>query len=70
MNLWGIEDGKDGYDYVEWIAKQPWCNGKTSFFGNSGVCMVVWRIAAQQPPHLSCIAAWEGTGNMLSLIHI
>ena len=64
VKLWGVEDGQDGYDYVEWIAKQPWCNGKTSFFGNSGVCMVVWRIAASMPPHLTCIAAWEGTGNM------
>src|SRR5215472_6730796 len=21
-------DGRDGYDVVEWLAKQPWCNGK------------------------------------------
>ncbi len=64
VNLWGIEDGKDGYDYIEWIAGQPWCNGRVTLFGNSGVCMVIWRIAAEQPPHLACIAAWEGTGNM------
>jgi predicted acyl esterase len=62
--LWGEEDGRDGYDFVEWAGVQSWCNGRVTFFGNSGVCMVIWRIAAQQPPHLACIGAWEGTGDM------
>ena len=62
--LWGEEDGKDGYDFIEWAAAQAWCNGRVTMMGNSGVCMVIWRIAAEQPPHLTCIAAWEGTGDM------
>ena len=33
-------------------------------FGNSGVGMVQYRIAAEQPPHLACIAPWEGTGDL------
>jgi putative CocE/NonD family hydrolase len=33
-------------------------------FGNSGVAMPQWRIAAEQPPHLTCIAPWEGTGDL------
>ena len=32
--------------------------------GNSGVAMTQWRIAAEQPPHLTCIAPWEGTGDL------
>lgn len=62
--LWGEEDGKDGANFIDWAAEQGWCNGRVTMFGNSGVCMVVWRIAAQQPKHLTCIAAWEGTGDM------
>lgn len=62
--LWGEEDGKDGYDFIEWAGVQSWCNGRVTLFGNSGVCMVIWRIAAEQPPHLACIGAWEGTGDM------
>src|SRR5579859_5487524 len=23
-----VNEGRDGYDTVEWLAKQPWCNGK------------------------------------------
>ena len=32
--------------------------------GNSAVAMTQWRIAAQQPPHLACIAPWEGTSDI------
>lgn len=64
VSNWGLQDGEDGYDFIEWAAQQAWCNGKCTLFGNSGVCMVIWRIAATQPPHLACIGAWEGTGDM------
>lgn len=64
VSNFGLQDGRDGYDFIEWAAKESWCNGKISMFGNSGVGMVVWRIAAEQPPHLTCIAVWEATGDM------
>lgn len=60
----GIQDGKDGYDFIEWAAEQSWCNGRTALSGNSCVAMTQWRIASQQPPHLVCIAPWEGTSDM------
>lgn len=62
--LWGTQDARDGYDFIEWVAAQPWCNGKVTLMGNSGVCMADWKIAAEQPPHLACLAAWEGTGDL------
>ncbi len=64
INMFGTQDGRDGYDFVEWLATQPWCNGKIGMCGNSGVAMPHWRIAAEQPPHLACIAPWEGTGDL------
>ena len=64
VSNFGPQDSRDGYDFIEWAATQPWCNGKISLFGNSGVAMVIWRIAAEQPPHLTCIAVWEGTGDL------
>lgn len=63
LKPWGDAFAQDGYDYVEWIAQESWCNGKVGMFGNSGLCMSQWRIAAAQPPHLACIAGWEGTGD-------
>jgi predicted acyl esterase len=51
---------EDGYDYVEWAAKQPWSNGKLAFSGNSYLAISQWFIAAEAPPHLAAIAPWEG----------
>lgn len=64
VTFFDTQDGRDGYDYIEWLAKQVWCSGKIGMFGNSGVAMTQWRIAAAQPPHLACIAPWEGTGDI------
>ncbi len=64
INMFGTQDGRDGYDFIEWLATQHWSNGKVGMSGNSGVCMVQYRIAAEQPPHLTCIAPWEGTGDL------
>lgn len=62
--MFGTQDAQDGYDFIEWVAQQEWCNGKVGMNGNSGVAMTQYRIAAQQPPHLACIAPWEGTGDL------
>jgi len=64
VNMFGTQDARDGYDFIEWAASQWWCSCKVGMFGNSGVAMVQWRIAAEQPPHLVCIAPWEGTGDL------
>lgn len=60
----GTQDGSDGYDFIEWIAGQHWCNGRVGLEGNSCVAMTQWRIAAEQPPHLAAIAPWEGTSDL------
>jgi predicted acyl esterase len=62
--MFGTQDARDGYDFIEWLVTQWWCNGKVGMSGNSGVAMTQWRIAAEQPPHLTCIAPWEGTGDL------
>lgn len=46
------------------MTAQEWCNGHATMIGNSGVCMAHWRIAATRPPHLACLAAWEGQGDL------
>ncbi len=56
----GAQNGRDGHDAVEWVAAQPWSSGKVGLYGNSALAMCQWAIAAEQPPHLTCIAPWEG----------
>lgn len=46
-------DMPDGYDTVEWIAEQPWSNGKTGIFGTSAPGITSNLAAAAAPPHLT-----------------
>ncbi|WP_273388973.1 CocE/NonD family hydrolase [Barnesiella viscericola] len=57
---WGHEDSLDGCDVIEWIASQPWSNGKVGMSGNSWLTVSQWFIAAERPEHLAAIAPWEG----------
>lgn len=60
IHFWGRQDGLDGFDLIEWLGAQPWCNGKVGMSGNSWLAISQWFIAAEQPPHLAAIAPWEG----------
>ena len=64
VSMFGLTDGRDGCDFIEWAAAQDWCSGDVALFGCAGVAMTVWRIAAEKPEHLRCIAVWEGTGDL------
>ena len=46
-------EGLDGYDTVEWIAEQPWSNGKVGTTGLSFEGAVQQEMAITRPPHLT-----------------
>lgn len=48
-------DDQDGYDCIQWIAQQPWCNGKVAMWGGSYWGITQWRAAVAQPPALKAI---------------
>ena len=48
-------DAKDGYDTIEWIAKQSWSDGKVGMLGSSCLGIVQLLAATQTPPHLTAI---------------
>jgi len=50
-----INEPKDGYDTIEWLAAQPWSNGKVGMIGGSYVGWVQWWAASERPPHLVTI---------------
>lgn len=45
-------EGRDGYDTIEWAAKQPWSNGKVGSQGGSYLGHVQWAAMSQNPPSL------------------
>ncbi|CAK7216890.1 hypothetical protein SEUCBS140593_003017 [Sporothrix eucalyptigena] len=64
MCILGTQEAEDGYDAIEWVARQPWCSGSVGLAGNSHLAIAQWFIAAQQPPSLKAIAPWEGCGDL------
>ena len=48
-------EGRDGYDTIEWAATQPWSNGVIGTFGLSYPGAVQWLAAVENPPHLKAM---------------
>ena len=46
------QEGRDGYDTIEWAARQPWSNGSVGTYGLSYPGAVQWLAAVEQPPSL------------------
>ncbi len=51
-----VNEIDDGYDSVEWVAGQPWCNGKVGMWGSSYLGATQWLAAKAKPPSLAAIA--------------
>ncbi len=49
------QEARDGHDVVEFLAKQPWCNGKVAMWGGSYVGYDQWATMKELPPHLATI---------------
>jgi uncharacterized protein len=57
---WGLLDAQergDLYDVIEWIAAQPWCDGKVGMLGISYFAMAQMAAAVAKPPSLKAIFA-------------
>jgi putative CocE/NonD family hydrolase len=48
----------DGDDTLNWIARQPWSNGKIGMTGGSYLGIVQWKVAPLNNPHLKAIFPW------------
>jgi hypothetical protein len=57
---------RDGYDTVEWIAKQNWSNGKVGTWGPSALGITQYMMAGSAPPHLVCQFVEVGATNLYS----
>ena len=51
-----VNEIDDGYDSVEWVAAQSWCDGKVGMYGSSYIGATQWLAAKAKPPSLVCIA--------------
>ena len=52
---------RDGYDAVEWLAAQPWCDGAVGMWGISYGGFTSIQVAKLRPPHLRAIVPIQAT---------
>ncbi len=65
----GKTAAEDGYDIIEWIAAQPWCNGNVAMMGASGYGVMQWLTAPLNPPHLKALVVLGTTDNYRGLCY-
>ena len=49
------QEPHDGHDVVEWLAQQPFCDGKVAMWGGSYAGFDQWATAKELPSHLATI---------------
>lgn len=54
-NAGGVSLGEDAHDFIEWVAAQPWCDGRVGMIGISYFGSMQLLAAAERPPHLKAI---------------
>jgi predicted acyl esterase len=65
----GSKAAQDGYDMIEWIARQPWCSGSVAMMGASGYGVMQWTTAPLNPPHLKALVVLATTDNYRGLCY-
>ncbi len=55
LDEYTADETRDGFDAVEWLAAQPWCDGNVGMWGISYGGFTAIQVAALRPPHLRAI---------------
>jgi hypothetical protein len=64
-----LDDARDGHDTIEWIAAQPWCNGRVGTFSGSAEGIVQLLAAGEAPPALRCAHVGVAAGDVWQAIN-
>ncbi|TGD56572.1 CocE/NonD family hydrolase [Flavobacterium humi] len=55
-------DGDDVYSIIDWVSKQPWCNGKIGMYGGSYLGFSQWSAMKKVHPALKTIVPQVSVG--------
>ncbi|MGH9185437.1 MAG: CocE/NonD family hydrolase [Acidimicrobiales bacterium] len=56
FNLFDRRSSQDGYEVIEWIARQSWSNGDVAIWGHSYSGITGWLVASTRPPSLRAMS--------------
>jgi uncharacterized protein len=62
-------EAADGWDTLDWVAAQPWCNGDIGMTGESYYGSTQWAVAALGHPCLRCLAPGDVHPDRYSNVH-
>ncbi len=60
------DDISDGYDVLDWIAAQDWCDGNIGAYGYSAPGITAFLAAGEPHPNLKAIAPLSSSGNLMT----
>ncbi len=58
------DDGPDGYKTIDWIASQPWCNGRIGMSGGSATGITTYLAAGENHPNLIAALSYVASANL------
>ena len=58
-----VAEAEDGFDALEWISAQPWCNGRVGSWGTSYASFTQMGMATQNPPSLRAMVPNQSASN-------
>jgi putative CocE/NonD family hydrolase len=61
LDEYTARETQDGFEAVEWLAAQAWCNGKVGMWGISYGGFTAIQVALLHPPHLAAIVPMMAT---------
>lgn len=64
LDATGANESADGYDTVEWLAAQPWCDGNIGLQGLSYFGFTQMAAAENNPPHLRALCPFQHSAIM------
>jgi len=59
-----VNEAQDGYDTLDWIASQQWCDGNIGMTGESYYGYTQWAVAHLNHPNLKCIVPGDTSANI------
>jgi predicted acyl esterase len=64
QNAMSSQDGRDAHDLVEWLATQPFADGRVGQFGESYGGQTSYGAAVERAPHLKAVVPMQPPGNL------
>jgi uncharacterized protein len=63
-------DVQDGRETINWVVKQPWCNGKIGTWGGSAGAITQFQLMASGTPDLSAQYLVVGAPNLYDVVYV